>query len=111
MYSEALAGALVFDIETMGLQLPGGSVELSEAFIGKHLGRIVGEIPRIACPICQKGLIVEIDRDVVLSEPIHFGGGIVNKQRERIPVGRKIRLECSDCHKTFLGQHIFIQVA
>jgi len=111
MCDKTLIGALIFDVETMGQRLPGGSVELSNLFVEEHLGRIVGEIPKISCPICRKGLIVEIDRGVVLSEPVHFGGGIINKQKEEIPVGRKIRLECSDCHETFSGQHIFLTVA
>jgi hypothetical protein len=110
MCDETLVGALTFDMETMGQQLPGGSVELSEAFVEKHLRGIVGEIPKIACPICQKGVMIEIERDMVFSEPIHLGGGI-SQQKDKVPIGRKIRLECSSCQQASSGKHIFLTVA
>jgi hypothetical protein len=109
MYSEPLVDALVFDIKTMGQQSHSGSVEFSEAFVRKHLGGILGEIPKIACPVCRQGILLEIERNTVFSEPIHLGGGI-SQQKDKIPIGRRIRFGCSHCREVFSGQHIFLTV-
>jgi len=110
MYSEALAGALVFDIETMGIRLPGGLTEFSDSFVKEHLRGITGEIPQMACPVCKQGILVETERGDVFSEPIHLGEGF-SREKGSVPIGRSIRFRCSGCQKVFSGKHTFLTVA
>ncbi|MFA6436872.1 MAG: hypothetical protein WC242_02010 [Candidatus Paceibacterota bacterium] len=110
MCDRTLADVLVFDIGIMGRQSPNGSVEFCNAFVRKHLGGITGEIPKIACPICKQGVLIETERGDVFSEPTHLGEGI-SQEKASIPIGRSIRLRCSECQKVFSGKRIFLTVA